>query len=135
MAQIKPPKLLLVNFTLGSVAKYYNNDLSKPYAWNATLVVTPQLHSDFNNDDGFYHGLDIKVGDHVTTTNSGASLEIVQITSATSTIVNCIVEDVDRVNALLDSNQGGESAIPNGKGILFEVKDNRPILYIFCKKT
>ena len=125
----RPAKLLSVNIILGSVAKNYNNDSSKPMAWNATLTVTPQPHSNFETDDGFYDGTDIRVGDYVTTTNSGLALQITSITSANSNVVQCVVEDIDRANALSDPNQGGESKIPNGSGLLFEVKENVPVLY------
>ena len=128
-AMNKPAKLLLVNFTLGTATKFYNDDLLKPYAWNAILTVTPQPHSNFVDDDGFYDALDVKVGDHIATSNNGTSLEIVQIINATTTTINCVVEDIDRSNALLDPNQAGDSAIPNGQGIVFEIEENRPILY------
>lgn len=122
-----PAKLLVVNVTLGSVTKTVN---SHPVAWNATLTVTPQPHSDLEVDaDGYYNGNDIKVGDYVTTTNGGRALQVTTISSKNANAVSCILEDINQINAKLDTNQGYESAIPNGQGLLFEVINGLPVIY------
>ena len=122
-----PAKLLRVTVTLGSVTKYIS---SNPVAWRTTLVVVQQPHSDFISDnDGYYNGRDVKVGDYFTTTNGGRALKITNIVSFTADTVVCDAEDENQVNAKLDPNQGMESRIPNGSGLLFEVKNGLPVLY------
>jgi hypothetical protein len=122
-----PAKLLVVNVTRGSTTKLVG---SYPVAWNYTLSVTPQPHSDAISDpDRFYNGLDIEVGDYFTTTNGGRALRITSITNANTNIVNCVAEDIDQINGKLDPNQGYESEIPNGVGILFEVVNGLPVIY------
>lgn len=122
-----PAKLLKVIVTLGSVTKYISIN---PVAWRTTLQVDPQPHSDFISDtDGYYKGRDVKVGDYFTTTNGGKVLKITNIVSASDETVVCDAEDENQINAKLDPNQGMESRIPNGSGLLFEVKNGLPVLY------
>lgn len=122
-----PAKLLVVNVTRGSTTKSVG---SYPVAWNYTLTVTPQPHSDVVTDpDRFYDGRDVKVGDYFTTTNGGRALQITSISSSNSNSVTCVAEDINQINGKLDPNQGYESEIPNGVGILFEVVNGLPVIY------
>jgi hypothetical protein len=123
-----PAKLLVVNVTRGSPTKFVGGQY--PVAWNYTLTVTPQLHSDLIVDpDGYYDGRDIQVGDYFTTTNGGKALRVMSIGSANTNTVTCVAEDINQINGKLDPNQGYESAIPNGVGILFEVVNGLPVIY------
>lgn len=122
-----PAKLLSINLTLNQGVQFNSGS---PYAWNASLYVTAQPHSNFESGStGFYNGNDVNVGDYVTTTNSGAALKVVNIISRSLDTVECILEDEDLVNAKIDSTQVGDSAIPNGPGILFEVIDGFPVIF------
>ena len=122
-----PAKLLVVNVTRGSTTKTVG---AYPVAWTYTVSVTAQPHSDVITDpDRFYDGTDIKVGDYFTTTNGGKALQITSVISANSNIVTCVAEDVNQINGKLDTNQGYESEIPNGVGILFEVVNGLPVIY------
>lgn len=126
-----PAKLLAVVYTAGASTKYSSvSGTSLPVAWNATLVVTPRAHSDLVADaDGFYDGRDVKVGDYIATCGGGKALQIMSISSATSNLVSCNVEDVNLINAKLDENQAWDSQIPNGPGVLFEVVNGLPVIY------
>jgi phage-related tail fiber protein len=79
---------------------------------------------------GFYDGRDVKVGDWVSTSNSGACLRVKSVTSQTAGTVACVLEDAHgAMNAALDPNQGGDSAIPNGVGVLFEEVGGMPVIF------
>jgi hypothetical protein len=123
---IKAAKLLRVYVTFGTVV-----GTAPARSWNVTLVVTPQPHSDPNNGHGMYYdGRDVKVGDWLATSNGGNCLRIKTIGSQNSTTVVAVVEDAhEAMNAVLDPNQGGDSAIPSGEGVVFEEVNGMPVIF------
>lgn len=123
-----PAKLLSVSLTLGNIVAR-DTIYNRPYKWNATLTVTNQPHSNTDVDlDGYYTGLDIRVGDYVTTGTNGRALSIIAISSATNGTVNCTLEDIDKINMYLDVD--GDASIPSpASGIVFEVENGIPVLY------
>lgn len=129
----RPTKVL--RFTMiGSVpyANWQADDgwLGYPYQWSTTLYVTAQSHgSPETPTPYFYDGLDINVGDYVLTSGQGRILKIAAITSQSAGVVSCIVEDENRENILLDDTTSGDGGIPDGEGLLFEVKNGWPILH------
>lgn len=129
----RPTKVL--RFTMTGAVPYANwqtDDgwLGYPYQWSTTLYVTAQAHgSPETPTPYFYDGLDINVGDYVLTSGQGRVLKIVAITSQTAGVVACIVEDENRENILLDETTSGDGGIPDGEGLLFEVKNGWPILH------
>ena len=98
-------------------------------SWNAIINVSPQPHSDATINGGFYNGNSVNVGDYVTTGNSGLALRIQAITSKNATIINCVLEDVDNINALMNPDQDNSGLIPNGAGVIFEIVDGLPVVY------
>lgn len=133
----KPAKLLRITLTdIQPTPPLPTDDgtgdpwLTNAYLWNAKIAVTPQPHSSHVFGSNFYYsGLDVVAGDWIVTSGSGAALKIKSITSATETLVNCVLEDVNRANAFQNPDQSGQGEIPMGEGLLFEVKNGLPILY------
>lgn len=126
-----PPKLLKINVTsLIPLPDYGLPPYSEqPWVFNATFTVFPQLHSDNTTPRaGIYNGLDVLVGDYITTQMSKV-LKIVSITFQDNDTVECVVEDDMRLNASTDMNQTGESAMQTGSGLLFTAINQIPIFY------
>lgn len=129
----RPTKVL--RFTMSGTVPYANwqtDDgwLGYPYQWSTTLYITAQSHgSPETSTPYFYDGLDVDVGDYILTSGQGRILKIVSITSQTAGVISCVVEDENRENILLDENTSGDGGIPDGEGLLFEVKNGWPILH------
>lgn len=101
-----------------------------PYRWTTTLYITTQPHgSPHTPTPYFYDGNDVAVGDYVLTSGRGRVLKIVAISDKTAGVVSCTVEDEDRKNLFLDEEQLGSGGIPDGEGLLFEVRNGWPILH------
>lgn len=101
-----------------------------PYRWQTKLYTVTQSHgSPASRTPYFYDGYDVNVGDYIVTSGQGRILKIVTIISQNGGEVACIVEDENRENILLDETTSGDGGIPDGEGILFEVKNGWPILH------
>ena len=101
-----------------------------PYQWQTTLSVVSQSHgSPATPTPYYYDGFDINVGDYIVTAGQGRILKIVAITTQDAGTVYCVVEDENRENILLDATTSGDGGIPDGEGLLFEVKNGWPILH------
>jgi len=101
-----------------------------PYQWSTTLFIGSQSHgSPSTRVPYYYDGLDVNVGDYIVTSGQGRILKIVAITTQDSGSVQCVVEDENRENILLDETTSGDGGIPDGEGLLFEVKNGWPILH------
>jgi hypothetical protein len=125
---IRPNKLLKVYASISGVNSTDTNGVAT--AWNASLSVTPQPHSNpAYGTDGFYTGNDVKVGDWVATSNSGQALRIKQINTKNQNTVICVLEDVQGMNAAMDQAQESSGGIQSGWGVLFEEINGMPILY------
>jgi collagen type VII alpha len=107
---LSPPICLEVNFS--SVTTYATNQ------WQCTLVVTPQ-----GTSTGQYDGTSVAVGMWTSNQYYGYTYKIVQIISQNALTVNCIVEDVDGYNAIIDPSQGIDGVSPqiNFKGYVYEL--------------
>ena len=104
--------------------------LGYPYQWSTTLFIGSQAHgSPATRMPYYYDGLDVNVGDYIVTSGQGRILKIVTITTQNAGSVQCIVEDENRENILLDETTSGDGGIPDGEGLLFEVKNGWPILH------
>lgn len=134
---VLPAKLLKVDVSNISPSGYWNIDdgsgdpfIGSPYQWDARLSVTVQSHSsNITNTPFAYDGYDIKVGDWISTGLSGVALKIISITNADSSIVNVVLEDVERYNTFSDATGSGNGVFGEGTGYLFEVdSDGLPIL-------
>lgn len=129
----RPTKIL--RFTMAQTAPYAywpDNDgwQGYPYQWQTTLYTVTQSHGSPDSPTPyFYNGDDVNVGDYIVTSGQGRILKIVTITSQNGGEVSCVVEDENRENILLDETTSGDGGIPDGEGILFEVKNGWPILH------
>ncbi|WP_353208506.1 hypothetical protein [Sphingorhabdus sp.] len=104
--------------------------LGYPYQWLTTLSVSAQQHGSPATQTPYaYDGNDVNVTDCIVTSGQGRILKIVSIFSQDATSVVCVVEDEDRENILLDDGTAGEGGIPDGEGLLFEIRNGWPILH------
>lgn len=129
----RPTKVLRVTLSAVAPAATWSGDeiwSGYPYRWSATLYLTAQTHgSPETPTPYFYDGRDVIVGDYIITGGQGRILKIVEIDTQTADIVQCVLEDEGRQNTLLDPDTAGEGGIPEGEGLLFEVKNGWPILH------
>lgn len=129
----RPTKVL--RFTMSGTVPYANwqtDDgwLGYPYQWTTTLYITAQSHGSPETLTPYYYdGLDVAAGDYILTSGQGRILKIVSISAQSSGVVSCVVEDENRENILLDDTTSGDGGIPDGEGLLFEVKNGWPILH------
>lgn len=101
----------------------------KPYRWEITVIVTPQVHGDTStNTPSQYNGTDVFVGDWIADQPRGRSFKVVDIVSKAVGEVTCVVEDVDRYNTF--NAAGGNAMFQTGDALLiFTVNENKmPIL-------
>lgn len=131
MTQLSPPRILNINLlSLNPLEEYGTEPYpEQPWKFTAELTVEPQLHSDTRTPrPGIYNGLDVIVGDYITT-QSSKILHITEILFQDEDQISCIVEDKDRLNSSIDQLQTGESAMQIGFGILFTAPVGVPYLY------
>ena len=131
MSLIKPAKLLPIRFNLISIA---GPDASgREYRYNASLsLINPQTHSD-STQGSFYNLTDLNVGDYVSTNGGGKILKVVDITAQTSQNATIIAEDELRLNQQQDPSGNSQGYIPSSEGIVFEVREGRPILFPYTQ--
>ena len=131
MSLIKPAKLLPIRFSLSSILGTDAN--GRNYRYNASLsLINPQIHSD-STQGNFYNLTDLNVGDYVSTNGSGKILKIVSIGTQSSETATIIVEDELRTNQQQDPSGNAQGYIPSSEGIVFEVKEGRPILFPYSQ--
>ena len=130
---MKPAKLLPVHFQLGAPEPVDSN--GRQYRFTATLTSdNPQIHSDFN-EGGSYDLTDVAVGDYVSTSVAGRIMKIVTVSSQSLAAATIIVEDEFRLNQQQDSSQNSSAFIESGVGVVFEVREGKPILYPYGDKS
>lgn len=121
---IKPPISLQASY--GSVSA--NSTVSGspvwngfPNAWEVELTITTQLHGYYvSGFNGFYDGTHVQAGDWLGI-DSGDSVQITQIVSATGSTVRARVRDVDEYNIHKSFSGQGMPAI--GSGFIFRQDD------------
>lgn len=128
-----PPKVLFITLSNTMPVAFWSEGgpwNGAAYQWSATLSVLPQAHG---NPDTltpyFYDGNDIAVGDCIATTGRGRILKVVEILSASDTLVTCVLEDEQQKNTFLNENQDGDGLISENEGLLFTVVNGWPILH------
>ena len=127
----KPAKVLQLSFTAATSYKNWeHNDgegdpwwsgggSAKPYQYTLTFTVTEYSHGSHKTREARkYNGMDVSVGDWVAGSQDGKCLQIVSITSKSSTSVTCIAEDIDRYNVFRSSTGSPIFSVP-GTGVLF----------------
>lgn len=133
MAQlILPPLSIVAAVRNGSttVNTTYSNPLS---TWNGSafkyntildLIVQTNSSEDTTPTAYQYSGLDVQVGMWIGLTN-GYIYKITSIASATETQVNCVIEDADLYNLLIDNTQQGDNFPPESQnGLIFTISDD-----------
>lgn len=101
----------------------------QPWTFEGDITVDPTVHSDMRTPrPGLYTGMDINVGDFITT-QSSKILRITAITYQTDDKIRCHLEDFFRLNSSISADQTGESSIQTGVGIVFTVRNGKPILH------
>ena len=131
MSLIKPAKLLPIRFTLSSILG--PDVYGRNYRYNASLsLINPQTHSD-STEGNFYNLTDLNVGDYVSTNGSGKILKIVSISAQAAESATIIAEDELRTNQQQDPSGNAQGYIPSSEGIVFEVKEGRPILFPYSQ--
>lgn len=131
MSLIRPAKLLPIRFNLTSILGVDTN--GRNYRYNAKLtLINPQIHSDAT-EGNFYNLTDLNVGDYVSTNGSGKILKIVSISAKAAESATIVAEDELRTNQQQDSSGNSQGYIPSSEGIVFEVKEGRPILFPYSQ--
>lgn len=127
----KPAKVLQLSYTSASAYKNWeHNDgegdpwwsgggSAKPYQYTLTFTVTEYTHgSHKTREHRKYNGMDVSVGDWVAGSQDGKCLQIISITSKSTTTVVAIAEDIDRYNVFRSSTGSPIFSVP-GTGVLF----------------
>lgn len=133
---ILPALLLKADMTIDNVVESWNEDdgtgdpwLGFPYKFKATLQVQAQSHgSHLTPTTFFYTGTDVTTGMWLSGQLQGFAWRITDILYQDGSVVECVIEDVDRYNTFTDLYQtGGYPA--NGAVVIFNVDDDgAPIL-------
>jgi hypothetical protein len=75
-----------------------------------------------------YNGMDVSVGDWIAGSQDGKCLQVVSVTTKSTTSVTCIAEDVDRYNAFRSSSGSPIFSVP-GTGVLFTLNgEGKPMI-------
>ena len=135
MTFLAPPKLLRGFLVFKGYVDYVTDKNSpvngKALSWNYDIKIYPSTTSyPGQRQDYQYNGLDVKVGDWISSSVGGYAVKIISINGTpTSDLINVTVEDVDSYNAIGDSTGNGNGAPFPGACFIFEVTDsNRPVL-------
>lgn len=127
MIRQPPTKTLKCSCVLGEPVSYITDKdelwVGNPKSWKIKIKVEPQSMSYPGiRNDYTYDGRDINVTDWVSDA-SGTALQITEILSAKSNVVEAIVEDIELENTYIDSSGEGDGSIENGLCFIFEDKD------------
>jgi hypothetical protein len=96
-------------------------------------MANPQRHSSSIHGNKQYTLEDLLVGDYVSTTGNGRIMKIVSITAAAPYDATVIVEDEYRLNQLQDSTGDSTPWIESQNGIVFEVREGKPVLFPYTE--
>jgi hypothetical protein len=97
---------------------------SKAYRWEITVGITPVNHGSHLTRTPFeFNGFDVVVGDFIAGATDGRALQIVSISSKTSSTVICQVEDRLRYNTFRSPAGTGIFTIPGG-AVIFQLNEN-----------
>lgn len=128
---VSPPLLLTATSSLIQEIAYWTEDdntgdpfLGFPYRWEIQIMVNSQSHSNGTTLNPYsYNGTDVVIGDWYSSSN-GIANKIVDITSANSGDIICVIEDYERYNLFSDPNQSGSGVSPDGPGFIFRMSDD-----------
>jgi len=127
MSLFRPAKLLPIRFELQT--PFPSDFYSRKYKYSATItLINPQIHSD-TTLNGSYNLTDLNVGDYVATNGGGMVMKVTEIVSQSVETAEVYVEDEYRFNQQQDSTGNKIAYIPSSEGIIFEVRNGRPVLF------
>ena len=134
---MRPAKILPIEITSTSTkTNWAESDGSgwvsnqMPYQWTVIMSVTNQDHSWGGSTTPYvYNGSDINVGDYIATQSQGRVYKIVEVTSIDGAMATLVVEDDLRLNTFSDMEQAGDGSMPTEMGLIFEISNNKPILF------
>lgn len=137
MANVAPPMILSCSVRTLNIEGYWSGTpgvddaAGQPNQWRLLMDVNTQLHSSYGSlRPQQYDVRDIEVGDYIITESSARIYRIIQIINQnTINNVELIVEDEDKLNALMDTSQGGDGSILDGVGFIFKTKNQLPVLF------
>ena len=96
----------------------------KAYKWEITMSVTTVNHgSHLTRTPKKFDGMDIVVGDYIAGSSDGRALQIVSISSKSTSTVTCRVEDRLRYNTFRSASGTGIFSIP-GTAVIFQINEN-----------
>lgn len=132
MSSRRPAKLLPIKFNLRSALA--PDPAGRVYRYNAQLTMAnPQLHSSSIHGNKQYTLENLLVGDYVSTTGNGRIMKIVSITAVASFNATVVVEDEYRLNQIQDSTGDNTPWIESQNGIVFEVREGKPVLFPYTE--
>lgn len=132
MSSRRPAKLLPIKFNLRSALA--PDPAGRVYRYNAQLTMAnPQLHSSSIHGNKQYTLENLLVGDYVSTTGNGRIMKIVSITAAAPFNATVVVEDEYRLNQIQDSTGDNTPWIESQNGIVFEVREGKPVLFPYTE--
>lgn len=102
----------------------------REYRWTATLSVQTQTQSSiYSRAPGYYDGMDIEPGLWVANLNSGATWQIISVSSKTQSSVDVILQDINRYNTFADPGVSGNGSPPAGVYVVFALgEDGQPMI-------
>jgi hypothetical protein len=132
MSSRRPAKLLPIKFNLRSALA--PDPAGRVYRYNAQLTMAnPQRYSSSIHGNKQYTLENLLVGDYVSTTGNGRIMKIVSITTAAPFNATVVVEDEYRLNQIQDSTGDNTPWIESQNGIVFEVRDGKPVLFPYTE--
>ena len=103
----------------------YPTPSQNAYRWLVTCDVATQTQSSSSTrQPGAYNGQDISVGQWIANTTTGASWQIISVTSKTTNSISFIVQDIYRYNTFKDQTQQGDGSPSAGFYVAFNVSDS-----------
>ena len=131
-----PAKVLPATVTAKTVVSEWNYDdglgdpwwsggnTPKAYKWELTMTITTVNHgSHLTRTPKKFDGMDVVVGDYIAGSSDGRALQIVSISSKSTSTVVCQVEDRLRYNTFRSATGTGIFTVP-GTAVIFQINEN-----------
>lgn len=129
---IIPSRLLKVQIASITEEAWWTTDdgtgdpwIGTPYRWAYSIILTAvQFHGSHQTREPYqYDLLDVKIGDWLANLSTGRAVQIVNMSNATATSIDVVVEDVERYNQFNDRDGNGAGGLSTGEAIIFAVND------------
>ena len=123
------PALFLHGAVNIDYATDFNSDPLSPafgaaFKWAASVFVNPQaIGVPLETYTFAYDGSNVKVGDWIASSEFGRALRVAEITSAATSTISLVLEDVDSYNALTDTTGTFDGSIPSSACVVFTLNE------------